>query len=66
MEPGSSGQLLEKKDLISIYRGALARRFVNMLVYLNKYVNNFKPLDSFFTFEILEIGRFYAREVKVV
>ena len=43
-----------KKDLISMYRGALDSGFVNISVYLNKLANNFKPKDRFFkTIKIL-------------
>ena len=37
-----SCRLLEKKDLISMHRGALVSGFVNILVYFNKLANNFK------------------------
>ena len=38
----SSGQLLQKKDLISMYHGALVSGFVNIsLLQINKLVNNF-------------------------
>ena len=30
-----------KKDLISMYRGALVSGFVNILVYFNKWANKF-------------------------
>ena len=31
-----------------MYRGTLVIVFVNISVYFNKLVNNFKPLDRFF------------------
>ena len=37
----SSSQLLERKDLISIYQSALVHGFVNILVFFNKLANNF-------------------------
>ena len=37
----SSSLLLEGKDLISMYRGALVRGFVHILVYFNKRANYF-------------------------
>ena len=40
--------IARKKDLISMYRGALVSGFVNIPVYFNKSANNFKPLDRFF------------------
>ena len=42
-EPQSFARI---KDLISMHRGAL----VNILVYLNKLANIFKPLDRFLFF----------------
>ena len=46
--------IARKKDLISMYRGALDSGFVNISIYLNKLANNFKPKDRFFkTIKIL-------------
>ena len=44
MEIGSAGLIarIEKKDLISMYHGALVSGFVNISVYFNKLPNNFK------------------------
>ena len=44
----SSGPIGRKKDLISLYHGALVSGFVNISVCFNKLANNFKPLDRFF------------------
>ena len=38
-----------KKDLISMYRGALVSGNVNISVYFNKLANNFKSFDIFFS-----------------
>ena len=40
--------ITRKKDLISMYRGTLVSAFVNILVYFNRLVTNFKPNDRFF------------------
>ena len=40
--------IARKKDLISLYHGALVSGFVNISVYFNKLANNLKPLDRFF------------------
>ena len=37
--------ITRKKDLISMYRGTLVSAFVNILVYFNRLVTNFKPND---------------------
>ena len=49
---GRSWRLLQpiarKRDLFSMYRGALVKGFVKISVYFNKSANNFEPHDRFF------------------
>ena len=40
--------IARKKDLISMYQGALVSRLVNISVYFTKLANNFQPNDRFF------------------
>ena len=44
----SSAPIARKKDLISMYQGALVSRLVNISVYFTKLANNFQPNDRFF------------------
>ena len=44
----SSASIARKKDLISMYQGALVSRLVNISVYFTKLANNFQPNDRFF------------------
>ena len=44
----SSASIARKKDLISMYQGALESRLVNISVYFTKLANNFQPNDRFF------------------
>ena len=44
----SSAPIARKRDLISMYQGALVSGFVNISVYFTKLANNFKPNDRFF------------------
>ena len=49
-DPGdSSAPIARKRDLISMYQGALVSGFVNISVYSTKFLaNNFKPNDRLF------------------
>ena len=56
-DPGdSSAPIARKRDLISMYQGALVSGFANISVYFNKLVNNLNHLiHSFQKIKILVI-----------